>query len=696
MVTPRTGEQLILLGDKNEAARLVPIARNIARDLAKRVSDIGSLKRKTTLPDAWIMVQVRHNRWKITIYAESNPVTYEFFTSHEINYLFKDTYQLGGFKIVCGRQSMVTIKPKVVTPAPVLDFCDDCTLTPVPPPDPPPPYPNRSCASSYTFAAVQEMTSWPFWWQTRAVRYVFYPGNKGDTFLTSSDSMVPGWSEIGVRSRLNYANATAGKFGRFPWQQPVLFWTADKDYPATIPNPQPDRNSDPNPYKARAALTKANDGTSWVVQTYENGWFQAFPLKAEIAEDDVLQVFPNYPDWADFGFQAWTFNSTGTRAACCPYEGFNPGLTANGDTVFKSLGGSLTCLGMRFLGSSGIPKEVGREDSPGVVEVAISITKQQVGYAMSVDVVKAEAFRDTGIYPVYADYLADDERLPLPADSLIVLGYDVYIGAGSPYVEGSDEYYPDDLRFMTRTRFRIMHLDDEDTFTDLHTITGLWDVRAEFATQYQGCDFDADGLSDYFGFADSLGTSDFSAFDFSQVLSAIDLKTLSWMTYIQQQFAAGDGWYTGIQVYSFGELHESNLDEGLTFPTWDVDGFVAASVDWREVWSNLYHTCFEPNPFGAFVTHPKGHWSLASMNLPYGDDGAIPDSNGTPFYPPRKSVDIIELADGRTFTHQELHNEAFGDDRTPAYYVTSPIDSEDQGGTFRTFGLFRDKGKRKT
>ena len=680
---PRFGEQLILLGDQAGAAHYVPLCRDNARLLALRLTKGAVLSHKLAFRDGWALIKVRAGRSRIVIYAESPQVQYEFFTSEGIlgNLLASPPYDdesiYGTF--VCGRGSWHQFGRNGAPKSQALvELCGTCET---------PPEASWPVFACHDITGEVEMRTHYAWQNQRAWEYVWWPNNEGGQFVTSAAGAVPCYNSIGRYGRMNVGNGVNNKdyYEDIGWDlRPSLY-----DYQGTdaLAHGAPNLIA-PNWW--RRACVKTVNGQQFFVMNDAAGnfhfWKAADYGGTLVPAAHVKSVAPAYPSWVDGGIALWNYNKDASKAVCVPYQQYDPPLTADSETVYKDC---WTGFYRVRPGDPGVDSVCDCfEDSPGLLEVAISITEVDDDFFPSVTVTRQERFVDTGHYTISADYAFDDARLPYPEDTLVVLEYDLYIQGGTYFVNGGS-HWPDDFAGRLRGAFVINAW-----------VNGAWQFVRRIATTLDtlwertgatGGYYAKPGGGTFFAYPDYFGVFDITEFGYAASIASLNLRALTWYQ-TRQRYAAGlgmgpnDWWYLQSEVWAYGELAEQvNPFAQAGEPNWSTVGYTRVDSDKRELWSIAFRSALPHYPAGQISVHPKGHWAVSSAQYPVGDPDAW-------------MVDVVNVRrNGKDvrYRHQDLYNAAFNDTRDLAYYVQlgadEPAGQDAPLGMFATFGIWRDK-----
>lgn len=686
-------EKLLLLGDKTESAKLVAIVRHKAVEFAKHVTPGAVLSKRLVFRNGWALIQVREGRRRLTIYTEQVGVEYEFFTSEGIygRLLASPPYDSGSIygTFVAGRGSTHVWSGTTPRSRPLVELYGTAPPPPVVDEGPPIIY-KWPYFQAHEIAAEELMRTHYAWQNQRSFEYVWWPGNSGKQFVTSAAGAVPGYSSVGRLSRGNFSvgYGALNFIEDIGWDlRPSLY---DSRSSAALAHGAPEL--DPPDWWRRACVQTV-EGTAYFVMTDANGGFHFWP--AGLYEDTIVpptmvkSVTPAYPAWCDDGLGLWTFNKDGTKAVCCPYKHHAPPLTKSGSTVYKD-----TCNGFTRVTPASAPGwyQPAYEDQPGLVEVAIGIAIDEItgDWYPSVDIIREEVFGAVGRYFVAADYLFADDRLPYPEDTLVVMRFDLWVPNDEDYMESGGTYYPDDLEALCRHALVIEAWDQTllggiGDWAELHRIITAWNVQYSFSGPSWSWDCTGDAVADYSGWNDEISPQNIGAFEYAALVSAIDLRSLSWLMIHQRRKDDYSGFHLGTSVHAYGVLVEDNLQPGCVIPdVWAVNDWKKADADKRELWSNAYHGALDTWPAIAFSTHPNGHWAISTSPFPTND----------PLGWWHDIVNIRQRGADVRFTHQSLHNAAFDDDRTIQFYIDKgkdePVGDDAPIGHFKTFGIFRD------
>lgn len=698
-------EQVFLLGDEGESARWVALVRHRADDIARRLFGVATLTQRVMLPNGWAIIKIRRGRRKYFIYTEPGGPGYEFFSSEDI-YIFPygspphndpqaDLY-------ICGKFSWHKAEGGEIKSQPLVEFCgescpdDNLTLEVT--------WPVVDCDS----VAYEDLTKTPTGWQNqRSWEHVWYPGNSGGTFVISAAGAVPGYSSIGKLSRWN---AGVGEVQKRFFEdvgfdlKPGLY-----GYRATTPSAYgAPALTEPNYY--RRACTLVKDGITFIVMTDSEGefyfWKAAVYAGNEVPQGEYVKATPPYPTWADRpnGKQFWNFNKDGTKAVCCPFTRYDAPNRKNGDASYKY---SLNTFLRADVSWPEACRTRAKEYEPGIFEISIDVIIYADGsFEPVLTSIREERFSVNGHYSVAADYLINDARLPYPEDTLVMLTYDLWIEGGDyDWLNASSYYYPDDYSAITRDGLVILaEVFDEDiqqyvweeaerTKLVCRWNVGMWatSLGATYETEDPLC-----GSPSPTAIGDTITEYSILYYGFAATISNLNLKTLSWVRRCNvpyDPFTASDI-YVGDEYVAYGEVVETRGDpEAIAGqPTlWETLGYVRADLTKYELFSNGYHNCLDSAPYMGMSWHPKGHWSASTPVINIDD---IPGWSG--HVTGVRVVDMVNFRingqDVRT-THKDLFNAAFGSTREYTYYsdFDDPNSKYEGFGTFRTFGIFRDK-----
>lgn len=686
----RPVEQILLLGDKAESAKYVRFCQHKASAFEAHLPRLATLNKRLALRNGWAWIKVANGRRKIIIYTEAGEALYEFFTSSGIagRVLGTPPFDEGVEVYVCGRGSFHKWKSAgSVESEPLVEFaCSIGGCSPVDSYSPElSPWPQFQCDDVDGEAYMKTRY---YWQNQRLHEHVWWPNNSGDTFVTSASGAAPGYSSAGYFSRANFS---AGYILQHMIEdvgydlRPSLYEYASDEASAhgapDLPPPQWWRRACVQTVAGRTFFVM-NDATGkW--HFWEAGLFGGIYVPAL----NVKTVEPTYPSWAQDGLALWNFNKDGTRAVCCPYEPVPCELTESGDVVRKDIGfGYLRLTPADQAAYPGMFAD-GHEDSPGLLEVQITIEVDSISgeWTPSVTVVREEEFQDTHRYYVAADYLFADGRLGHPEDTLAVLRFEMWVQNGD-YVLPPGGHWPDRAVFYARTAAVIDVWNDEGegSWIEVARIPLHYDTRVQFGSSGRFFfDYDGDEIDDVSGIGESIAATSLFAADYIGSLWAINLRSLSWAINHQRinNPAVAPYWHFGQDVNAYLDQAYHVQDPGLVVPTWDTTGYVLGEKDKLAAWSALMHEVMSFSPLHSFSCHPKGHWSIAAPQWPPGLEGAW-------------IVDLVNAringSDDRSRSHRELYNAAFGDARTDDYYLDN-VDAP--RGTYRTTGVWRDKGR---
>jgi len=693
----RPPEQILLLGDDAAAARWLPLVRHKVEMLRRRLGAKRLLVEKLRIPAGWAVIKVTRARSKLIIYADPIGVSYEFFTSEalrraNIEY-FGGTPSFDGFS--CGRGSFHVFRGENVVSAPLVDYSS--TGTPAPDgPDGEPLWPTRSCNRNAGGAGEMKTRS-PFWTDQATYRHTAQ-ANRNGTFALVGWNSLPGSVPVGNWSRVNYGLAEGGRLSYSTEYHPVVVYNAKSFSPVHVGIPAdlwPPGSSNDAP--AAAATYTSDGGYGFVIMTTSQGLLYVWRLKQYetfvIQSADYVKVELPSPTWALLEKGVGSFRSDARRFASIPMATSQSPPTADGEISYSAF----SCVGNsfgRFAPDSPVAdlNEPHFERAPGLVEysiyVELTLHDGIEGIEVSVNRIYDEWVETSGRYIVGADYLYADARLPHPEGTLVMVDMEVYRTSDALGQPNSGLLYeppggvtpqvPDHVDTTLRSFYKISARDG-GAWVELHRIPTLFDADMAYVTETRSIQCQSGGPLRWFQ-ADSLRVG--TTYTYFGALMALDLKSLSWATYGHMPSAAGTAapYLSGIEVVAYGEVVHQEFDAGFAAPEWSPGDMVECETEYREIWAVVHHETRIPFRWMAFSTHPKGHWSFASQPMQVWQE--------SPWASIPKQVDIINVRQGGKdvrFTHKDLYNAAFGDSRDYNYYVT-----DEPGGTFRTFGLFRD------
>ena len=530
-----------------------------------------------------------------------------------------------------------------------------------------------------------------FWSRLMDWRQIWYSGGAGKEFVVTPGARIHGYSGTAETSRVNSELFRKNHIGFNHDGGGVEVYTAGGFEPAHIGIPDELFGVNAESLIGAAALYTAESGRRFVLAADYRGNVYVWRLKSYLSSviTEYTKVQLPHPLWADTNLGVVAFNSTATRAVSTPHREWDAPLTANGDVPYKAFDptNGLPIVTGRFPPDAHFPIEPAIERTPGIVEFAIFIDDdvELDTYSVSINRTFDETFETSGRYVISADYLFGDSRLPHPKDTLVSLTAEVRREAGDYLWEVSlpeVAQSPDHIL----TRVNVTHVIGArigNAWSTLARIPTLGKARMRFFTEPSYIRY-VPGVPDQLFYTDAIlieqevGVP--ASVDHLHTIFAIDLRCLSWATYGVIPNASTDGYETGITVTAYGEVVHTDFDSGYTPPVEQHDGYVTCEADLRELWAAAVHEARFPNYWMEFCVHPRGHWSIESQALQFGEEYEIGSTI--------KQVDIVNVRQNgvdRRFTHRELYNAAFGDSRDYPYYVT-----DEPGGTFRTFGLFRD------
>lgn len=689
MASP-TINQLLLFGDKTLAGQFVPLAKHRAKLLAKNIVGNAVLTQKLVIPGGWIVIKSRKGRNKITIYAESGvAVQYEFFTSEGIlsDLLASPPYDSGSIygTFVCGRGSNHVINKSslAIESVPLVELCGTCDTEPVDPlvPDV---YP-WPLFSGDDITGEELMRTHYAWQNQRSHEYVWWPNNKGDYFVTSAAGAVPCYNSVNRLSRFNHSNGDIA----YRFIEDTGFDLRPSLY--SYGSPDAVAHGAPNladPQWWRRACIQVVDGRTFFIMNdavgifyfWEAGLFEGVYVPYE----NVLTVTLSYPVWVDGGLALWSYNKDGTKAACCPHHKQPCPNTEGGDFVYKDAGRGYVRVTPDTAPGYYVDAS---EDEPGLLEVEIGITIAPNGdWTPSVEITRAITFSLTGHYFVGVDYLFNDDRLGYPEDSLVVMTFDSWIKDGNYFHFGAPtDYYPDNFGAIVREAIVMLVMED-DIWHEVRRIPVRHDVLIEASGLYGY----TDGVN-YTGWGDTISAVSITNFAYGAVVAGVNLRNLSFVVRHQIPIDPNttSNFYIADEVFAYNESVDTQGDpQALIVPEWSTTGFTRTDDDKLEIWGNEYHSTFDPYPAVSMSVHPNGHWAIATPMRE--------TPSGNKLYTDVVSY-RINKTDYRT-THQALYNAAFADNRDADYYINLgnlpgdvPPGQDAPLGTFKTFGIFRDK-----
>ncbi len=695
-------EQIYPLGDEAESARWVSYARHKANELAKRVNEIATLSQRLQIPNGWIVLKVKKGRRKYFIYTEPGRASYEFFTTEDVitqpfgSPLYNEGFPNPLEAYVCGKFTNVEMKGLEPSAAPLVEFCgeecpgDNAELDPT--------WPIYDCADMDGEALLKTPTAWQ---NQRAYEHLWFPGNDGGLFVTSAAGSVPGYSGIGKLSRFNYS---VGQVSERFWEdigydlKPSIYaWNATS--PSAYGAPE---LTEPNYYRHAATINR--EGITFMVMADTEGqfyfWRAGLYADGEVPSDQYVQVTPQYPAWVEKGLSQWNFNSDASRAVCCPWRETDPPLTEGGEIPYKVAENTYLKADPAWPLACRVNA---KEDEPGLIEVAIDIEVLQDGsFLPTVVVVRDERFSQSGEYAVAADYLVNDERLPYAADTLVMLTYDLWIYNGDyNWLDESNWYYPDDYSAIVRDGLVLKCWAFDEELQDFEwkevardKLITRWDVAmwaVNAGTQWVINPACGGGSAS----GETITEYTINQFVFAGTISNINLKTLTWARRCQvpvNPMTASD-FYLGDEYIAYNQVALTKFDEEAIEAQpaeWDTLDYVRADLDKLELWSNGYHAALDTMPFMGQSWHPKGHWAMSSPVL---------DVDKIPGWTEITGVRVADVVNFRikgndiVLTHKDLYNAAYGDTREYTYYSAfdRPETLWEGAGTFRSFGIFRDK-----
>lgn len=683
-------EQLILLGDKTKAAQLVPIVRAKAIDFARQLTAGACLNHKIPLPNGWAKIQVREGRRKLIIYVESGGVLYEFFTSELIDEKVLGTPpNLGGANplSICGRGSFHKIFPSSAQSKPLVDLCVGCVDGGDPAEDPESiTWPVESCETN---TGLQYMKT-PFIWNWgKTPFHIWYSNGRGDKFVVSQHDVNAYYSRRKLMGRYNgdilLRNQQYISDGSF---QPLVF-TYDGYAPSSWFSPEMAAGR-----KRRKACIVSNGVHNIMVMVDNLGKWYAWEAGQYASEGDIPRVEtvePSYDYRIEAALGTWNFNSDGTRAVAVALERENTPLDDGGNVVYKAtideIEGEDLGYGNVGVGFGGA-KHLAKEDSPVLVEVSITVgLNEALDWTFSVSIIRTERYADTGNWFMAADYLAEDDRLPYPKDTLVALMFEMqYDTTDGLFLGGT--HFPDDIHCLIDTAVKTMAY---------KTIILDWELIQHYP-MYGGVRVYPQTAiyNDGYGNPVEVFTSDLPGTAntklYTGTIRALNLKTLS-MHMLREQINSLTGGSPIARsfsswVYAYNELVEFKDDPDITqgsveyefvWPTVNRAPIPASYLAMISVYAENHIQAYWLNQF---TWHPKGHWSI--------NHSLYPAPSWERDY---WQTDIVNTriagADRRT-THKALYNAAFGDTRDYPYY-DDETEPDAYRGVFRTTGLWRDK-----
>lgn len=688
-------EQLILLGDKQLAVKWVAFVRHKAIDFARQLTRGACLNHKVPLPNGWAKIQVADGRRKLIIYCEGGALSYEFFTSELIEpyYVYTPPYDgtSNNFS-VCGKGSFHQFRGSWKS-TPLVNLCHNCNDAG--PPDPGEEalsYPLMNCNTN---VGLDSMKSPDYWDVLKFQKQFWYPGWRGDKFVTCGLDVVPYNKRNQMLSWIN-ARVDFLPGGGFGWRlfangfaEPPKVWNWDGYTP--IAQGGPTRGVGDYFY---GGCVRSSGNHQIVIMVDGNGKFYAWEAGdySVTPPARIETVTPSYDPVIETGFSTFQFSSDATKAVATCIEYRQSRKDKDNNDVYKALQG--TFLGLDYgsgnVGSGyGGSKRLAQEDLPVLVEVSLNVWEDEFGeWQFSVTLEKETKYDTLQEWIIAADYIEDVPGFE--RGTLVALFNELYYDPTDGYMVGVSPHFPENYN-TAFSRAIVFKYFDTDTQT--------WQEIRRFAmttgiTQF----YSIPAVNDPYGNPQAgLGFSTISNGGSGLLplhdaqINALNLKTLSLSLYKFQRLnpngttSSTEANGQRLEVWAYNQLAhtEEKYDSThgvMTFDFgWPVSGHIKLPYNLYEVQAGNAASMFEPKYRGQFTYHPKGHWAINNVILP------IPDfqQSADDFF----MLDVIKLANGQKFKHQDLYNSAFTDTRQVSYYN----DEDDYRGVFMTAGIWRDK-----
>jgi len=703
----RQGEQILLLGDRSMAGRMVNLVRSRAELFERIRTSDGAITHKISFKGGWAIIKLRKGRRKYLIYAEGGGPTYEFFTSALIDGDQQFTPGMGF--IVCGRATLSVLGAEI-TANPLVDLCNeaDCLdINTVPEGEK---YRKTSCA---TQQGIFDTKTPVFYNIPKWEPNIWYPNWRGEKFLITgwnSNRYLKGRGLLGmynVASNFRWSSAkNTWTMLRAGWTYPFVF-RFDEDSPYAYGGPNGMQ------FAMAAASLSTPKGKEILFQVDKDGkWWawEAGKYDASIQPPLIREVTPSFSSNIGTGWETTRFDSTGKKAVAVVSE------FTEGYQVPTSVGGGIYEYQTRYkavLGSSvGATygwgdvdasytgaKEPYRHETPVVVQLEFEVRDdpevEDLWY-FDVTVVAEDAYLDTGDWVIAADYAAPNNGAGLDTNQLVRLKLNVYRLA-STVINPPGTPLDSSTALSTWPRFITEGIDASGSFESFNTRTGLWD---EFKTipfiHGSRVDWRVSFFQDPLGNPTEGMNDDIREYGngsrlYTARLYNLNLSNMSYMyseavierlnsDYIRSYRITSVAFNKTVDVQSiYGPGHDGELE--TVFDTWPKvpsDGYVPIQKWMIEFYEMYDRSAFRQSYRYQLITHPKGH--VAGSTNPW----PVPSFQvGGNF----GMVDFIQTANGKRTTHQALHNKAFEDARQQSFY-NDPVN---YGGAFMTCGLFRDK-----
>jgi hypothetical protein len=706
-------ENLLLLGDQALSARWVRFCRAKAMDFEKNITGVEMLSKRLILPDGWAIVKVAKGRRKIIIYTESGFCFYEFWTSEliEVNYLYTPPWDGDGVNFsVCGKGSYHRLGAGK-TSTPLVEACTGCGDGDIDDPgEELLPYSKRNCG---TEVHLDDMKTPDYWNLVKMQQYIYFPGFKGDKFVIGGHDNAPYFKQRQMLTRYNVRNdiMPGGGFGWFlisVGSQIPSAYTVDGFTPFAQGGFTPGSEriwggclhypSGPSSFEIVSCVDQDNVWRFWEA----GDWSAGSPPKVVTRNIGInTSLFTH-------GMQTIHYNNNGTKACALWNEFQLAKQDKSGNDVYKAVLGVFQGLpyGSGNVDVSyGGSKTLALDEMPALVEWDISVIEASGDWDANVSSgtlrVRFKAGQDWVLAADYlgADYIYDDNGTPVtyPAGSLVIAVMDAQYDNIKGLTIGVTPYWPDDgdVYVSSAIHIKIERLGVFETVRtmvmqqNVYTYPTPSPINDELGNPQAGWATDMvpgdDGTGD--------GTTKLLR---SDVINAFELKTLSWVRYRFYQTTEGPTsedtvGSSCIEVYQKNALinrteivntpHPADVFSGDE-PTWPFADHSALTLTEVELLTAVNATVFDPLLRGQIAWHPKGHFAVCEPLTP------IPPfqvDDGNPATDDFFMVDIVKAA-GKSYSHKDLYNNAFGDTRQYSFYN----DNTNYRGVFMTAGLFRD------
>lgn len=699
-------ENLLLLGDQALSARWVRLCRHKAEDFARRLHGGETLSHKLQLPDGWAVIKVAKGRRKIIIYTESGHCFYEFFTSNLIDpeYFYTPPWDGDGVAFsVCGKGSYHRLgSGKTATP--LVDLCTGCGDGDADDPgEVALPYSLKDCGST---VGLDDMQTTKYWNMVKAMQNIWYQDFKGDKFVIGGQDNVPYFKQHQMLTRYNTRRdlLPGGGYGWFLFSVGSQIPTA---YTVDSFEPYAQGGFTPTAQQWGGALLRTTNfelictvdrNNEW--KFWETGdWSSVAPPKIETKTLGLNPVLISH------GMQTVKFNNDGTRAMVVLTEFQQTVPYKSGGDVYKATQGQFQGLeygsGNVDIGYGG-SKALARDDMPWLEEIEITPFETGGGADWDVNVAfgsvsKRLRFSQGQDWVLAADYLGADyvhvdgqNETTYPADSIVIMTLEVVYDSVHGLTVGATPYWPDDANVYIQTAIKIKIWTGTgwDTIRtmvmsdNVHTYTSSSVALDQYGNPEAGWQTDMIPGND--------GTGGYYLAIRSDTLNAINLKTLSWVKYRFYQTQPGatsntrvgssaiEVWHKNALAHRSEEIRAPHGSDTFTQddPPFPRTNYLALPQAQVELWDASNWTVLQLLFRGQFAWHPKGHWAVCCPLTPI-----PPFQLASNFY----MVDIVHAA-GKSYSHKDLYNNAFGDNRDYTYYN----DNDNYRGVFMTAGLFRD------